>query len=178
MCKVKGFLCVFSLTLTASRGRRAPTKGSGTTERPVEQILARVYRAHQMIMYNACHWLIVGRSERCEKPCINDFCGIHRAPLRRRPGTEPKPCRKCGRGTKSETQLCSKPCRSDHAKKDLQRTEAKVRRLHPVVMQELLLAARRLSDCVQVRQTFGYGILIELTDVRLGYTKPIRQTFD
>ena len=103
-----------------------------------------VYRAHQMVMCNACCWLIVGRSERCEKPCINDFCGIHRAQLRRRPGTEPKPCRKCGRETKSETQLCSKPCRSDHAKKAFHRAEAKARRLQPVLMQELLLAAHRL----------------------------------
>ena len=35
------------------------------------------------------------------KPCINDLCGRHRAQLRCRPGTEPKPCRKCGKGIKS-----------------------------------------------------------------------------
>ena len=85
-----------------------------------------------MIMYNACRWLSVGRSERCEKPCLNDFCGIHRAQLGRRPETEPMPCRKCGRGTKSETQLFSKPFHSDHAKKALHRAEAKARRLHPL----------------------------------------------
>ena len=94
-------------------------------------------------MYNACRWPIVGRSEHCEKPCINDFCGIHRTQLRRRPGTEPMPCRKYGRDTKSETQLCSKPCHSDHAKKALHRAEAKVRRLHPVLNQKLLQAAHR-----------------------------------
>ena len=94
-----------------------------------------------IIMYNACRWLIVGCNERCKKPCVNDFCGIHRAQLCRQPGTEPKPFRKCGRGTKSETQLCSKHCRSNHAKKALHRAEAKARRLRPVLMQELLLEA-------------------------------------
>ena len=104
-------------------------------------------------IYNACRWLIVGRSERCEKPCINDFCGIHRAQLRRRPGTEPKPCSKCERGTKSETQLCSKSCRSDHAKKAFHRAEAKNRRLHPVLMQELLLAAHLLLPFIALRSS-------------------------
>ena len=154
MCKVKGLLCGFALTLIASMGRRATTNAPDTNERLVEQMLARGipswtnahpgYIVHtSMVMYSACRWLIVGHSEHCEKPCINDFCGIHRAQIRRRPGTEPKPCRKCGRGTKSETQLCSKPCQSDHAKKALHRAEAKARRLHPLLMQELLLAAHR-----------------------------------
>ena len=96
-----------------------------------------------MNTYNACHWLIVGRSEHCGKPCINDLCGIHRAQLCRRPGTEPHSCRWCGRGTKSETQLCSRVCRSAHVKKALHRAEAKARRLHPALMHELLLAAHR-----------------------------------
>ena len=127
-----------------------------------------------MTMYNACRWLIVGRSERCEKQSINDFCGIHRAQLRLRPGTEPKPCRECGRGTKSETQLCSKPCRSDHTKKALHRAETKARRLHPVLMQELLLTAhqQQLLPFIGLRSSqtvIGYGILIELS---------IGQTFD
>ena len=133
------------------QGQAAPTKGPGTTERPVEQYSPGVYPVEQIlawgiscILYNACCWLIVGHSERCEKPCINEFCSIHRAQLCRRPRTELKPCRKCGRGTKSETQLCSKPCRSDHAKKALHRAEAKARRIHPMLMQKLLLAAHRL----------------------------------
>ena len=117
-----------------------------------------------MIMYNTFRWLIVGRSQRCEKPCINDFWGIHRAHLRRRPGTKPKPCRKCGRGTKSETQLCSKSCRSDHAKKALHRAETKARRLHPVLMQELLLAAHR-------QQVLPFiGLRSSQTDIWLRYT--------
>ena len=124
-------------------GRRAPTKGPGRTECLVEHAYPGYIVHTSMIIYNARRWLIVGRSEHYEKQCINDFCGIHRAQLRRRLGTEPKPCRKCGRGTKSETQLCSKPCRSDHAKKALHRAEAKARRLHPVLMQELLLASQR-----------------------------------
>ena len=87
-----------------------------------------------MIMYNTCRWLIVGRSERCEKQCINDFCGIHRAatpPARDRAQT----LQEMQKGTKSEIQLCSKPCRSDHAKKALHRAETKARRLNPVLMQ-------------------------------------------
>ena len=74
---------------------------------------------------------------------LKNLCGIHRAQLRRRPGTEPRPCRKCNRGSKSETQLCSRGCGADNAKKALHRAEAKARRLHPARMHELLLAAHR-----------------------------------
>ena len=91
-----------------------------------------------MVEYNQCKWLIVGRSEHCGKRCIYDLCGIHRAQLRRKPGSEPHPCRRCGRVTKAESWLCRKQCGVDNAQKALHRAEARAKRLHPALMHELL----------------------------------------
>ena len=56
---------------------------------------------------------------------------------------EPKPCRKCGNGRRSETVLCQ-GCGSDHAKHALYRAERVARHMHPVVMHELLGLAKRM----------------------------------
>ena len=61
----------------------------------------------------------MGRSEHCRKRCIYDLCGIHRSQLRRMPGSEAHPYRRCGRGTKAESWLCSKQCGVDNAQKAL-----------------------------------------------------------
>ena len=45
-------------------------------------------------------WLAFGSFERCGRRCVFDFCSVHRTRLRRKPGTEPHPCRRCERGTK------------------------------------------------------------------------------
>ena len=46
----------------------------------------------RMVEYNRCDWLIIGRTERCGKPCDNRLCGLHQSRLRRKPGSEPHPC--------------------------------------------------------------------------------------
>ena len=97
--------------------------------------------------FNHCEWLIVGRTERCGKQCVNEYCRTHRAQLKRKPGSIPQPCRECGKGTKSETYLCSTACGSDRVKKTLYRVEVKTRRLHKVLMEELSLSASRQREC-------------------------------
>ena len=95
-----------------------------------------------LIGYNKCEWLTVGNLDRCGASCVNRLCGAHRARLRRSKGSEPKPCRRCGRGTKSETVLCSKECGSDRGKKALKRAEAPARRAYARVLDELLRLAK------------------------------------
>ena len=100
-----------------------------------------------MIEYNRCEWLVVGRTERCGKQCVNNLCGVHRAQLRRKPGSEPQPCRQCGKGTKAESQLCSKACGADRTQKTLHRAEAQAKRLHSALMYELLMMAQKQRAC-------------------------------
>ena len=88
-----------------------------------------------------CYWLIVGHAEHCGKPCVNRLCGLHRGRLRRKPGSEPQPCRRCGKGTKAETQLCSKECGADRGQEALHRVEVRAKRIYPTVMHELLRTA-------------------------------------
>ena len=99
------------------------------------------YANDSMIEYNWCDWLIIGRAERCGKQCVNKQCGLHR--LRRKPGSEPHPCRRCGKGTQGETRLCSKECGADRGQKALHRVEARAKRIYPAVMHELLRMAER-----------------------------------
>ena len=94
-----------------------------------------------MVEYNRCEWLIVGSTERCNKRCINILCGRHRGQIRRKPNSEPHPCRKCSIGTQSETRLCSKQCGADRAQKALHRAEARAKRNFPLVMNELVSLA-------------------------------------
>ena len=86
---------------------------------------------------NKCSWLVVASSERCGRRCKDRLCFIHRAQLRKKPGTEPHPCRMCGKGTKGESRLCSKACGSDRVKKALRSAEVKARRNYPKVIHEL-----------------------------------------
>ena len=101
-----------------------------------------------MVEYNSCEWLVVKKVERCGNRCKGRICGIHMAQLRRKPGTEPRPCRVCGRGTKSETQRCSKACGMDRVRYCLLHAEVRRNRIFPRVMNELLCMAeqqRRLA---------------------------------
>ena len=91
-----------------------------------------------MAGYNKCTWLSVGRAERCGSRCKNTLCGIHRSMQKHRKIEEAHLCRKCGKGTKAESRLCSKACGSDRVKKTLHRAEARARRTHKVLMNELL----------------------------------------
>ena len=66
---------------------------------PIRQMLDLSIKTME---YNRCEWLVVGSTERCGKRCFNNFCGVHRAQLRKKHVSEPQPCRKCGKGTKAE----------------------------------------------------------------------------
>ena len=56
---------------------------------------------------NNCEWIDIGSTEHYEHTCINTFCKIHLAHLRKNLGT--KPCKVCGVGVKNKNMLC-KPC--------------------------------------------------------------------
>ena len=99
-----------------------------------------------MIGYNTCQWQVVGSTGLCRKQCVYDLCSIHRAQLRKTPGTEPHPCQRCGKGTKSESWLCSKICSSDRAQKALARAEARAKRLHIACMWELTSVWRKGNE--------------------------------
>ena len=94
-----------------------------------------------MVEYNRCEWLFVGSTERCYKRCVNTLCGRHRGQIRTKPNSEPHPCRKCKKGTQSETRLCSKKCGADRVQKALNRVEVRARRNFPLVMDELIYLA-------------------------------------
>ena len=95
-----------------------------------------------MAHYNACEWLVVHKLENCGNRCRGRLCGVHLAQLRKKPGTEPRPCRVCGRGTKSKSQLCGKVCGQDRVQKALRWAETRAKRLFPGVMNELLHMAQ------------------------------------
>ena len=93
--------------------------------------------------HDSCAWLVVGRVGRCGTSCLDTFCKVHLAQLRKKPGSEPRPCCVCGRGTKAETQRCSKACGADRTRYYLTQAEAHAKRLFPAVMHELLRMAER-----------------------------------
>jgi len=99
-----------------------------------------------MAEYKKREWLIVGNTERCGKRCVNNLGGIHRAQLRRRPGSKPHPCRRCDRGTKSESWLWRKDCGADRVQKSFKMPEVRAKRNHGLVMDELLAMARRQRE--------------------------------
>ena len=49
------------------------------------------------MIYNKCHWLIIGSTETRNKQCFREYCRIHNARLKVSPST--KPCIKCSKGT-------------------------------------------------------------------------------
>ena len=96
----------------------------------------------EMVTYNTCEWLVVQKPTRCGKPCKGRLCGVHLAQLRKTK-REPRPCRICGKGTKAETQRCSRACGTDNIRHYLIRLEGISRRQFSLVMEELLLKAWR-----------------------------------
>jgi hypothetical protein len=52
-----------------------------------------------------CNWLVKGTQEYCKNPTKKPFCGRHAFALRRG-ASLPIPCKSCGSGTNSVTQLC------------------------------------------------------------------------
>ena len=98
-----------------------------------------------MVERNNCEWLLVGSLKRCNKRCIDSiYCTRHRSQLIIKPSY---PCRKCSRGTQSESRLCSKKCGQDNAKKALRSAESKAKRNFSKVMSELIMLANLKRRC-------------------------------
>jgi hypothetical protein len=53
-----------------------------------------------------CQWLIKSTREYCPRPTKNNYCGQHAFTINQRGSKAPTPCKECGRGTNSNTQLC------------------------------------------------------------------------
>ena len=86
-----------------------------------------------------CSWLKVGAiGETYVKRCTGEFCKLHSYRMRG-DSILPKPCRKCGRATQSEPQLCTS-CGATVAKINMTRTEKKARKFYKRVLAELIKA--------------------------------------
>ena len=133
--------------LPGPRGGPPPSRPGPDTskwpqaQRPFEERRRICYANDSMVEYNRCDWLIIGRAERCGKPCVNRLCGLHPSRLQRKPMSKPHPCQQCGKGTQGETRLCSKECGAERGQKALHRVEARAKRIYPTVMHELLRMA-------------------------------------
>ena len=79
--------------------------------------------------------LLIGSLNHCGKSCLGEYCKLHLARMRRESLTS-IPCRRCGKGTQSVTYLCGL-CWADRAQKYLVRAEARARRIHRLVMDEI-----------------------------------------
>ena len=66
------------------------------------------YRTNQKDSKMPCKWLVKGTKEYCKHSTKNKYCGKHAYALRKGT-TSPTPCKKCGNGTNSITELCI-PC--------------------------------------------------------------------
>ncbi|RHZ82148.1 hypothetical protein Glove_114g102 [Diversispora epigaea] len=55
-----------------------------------------------------CNWLLVGEVRFCKNPARGEYCASHAYKIRKGL-TVSQPCKGCGRGTKSNIQLCV-PC--------------------------------------------------------------------
>ena len=53
---------------------------------------------------DTCKWLLLGSTQYCGKSCMEQYCKIHLARLRKGPGT--RECRGCGKGVKTNLSLC------------------------------------------------------------------------
>ena len=99
-----------------------------------EEMCLSLYIHRTMRGTQICRWLKVGAiGETCGKRCMVDFCKPHS--YRMRGGSIlPKPCRKCGRDTQSEPQLCTS-CGATVAKINMRRTEKQARKFTSVFWQ-------------------------------------------
>ena len=84
---------------------------------------------------NNCSWLLNGRFEYCDKPCVNELCKQHRAQIFRGQN-KTYPCRKCARGVISESRLCPR-CGASRVQHKLVSTEKKAHRAFAKVLVEL-----------------------------------------
>ena len=87
---------------------------------------------------NKCQWLTVGKTTKCNKKCVNNdnYCRNHRMRIKYS-GTEPYPCRKCGKGTKSETRLCYNKCGGKRVKRKYKKIEKTTRSRSTQILDQL-----------------------------------------
>ena len=96
--------------------------------------------------HKLCKWLLVGRITACGRSCMFEHCKHHRAQLRKG-SKEPNPCRGCGVGTQSDSQLC-RPCGSDRVQHKLQYKERQARIYFGKVIEELI--SREVSNILPI----------------------------
>ena len=86
---------------------------------------------------NQCKWLTVGKTTQCNTKCVAEYCGTHLF-IMRKTGTEPCPCRKCGKGTKAKAKLCcSKECGGKQASQKYIEINKTAKRRYKKVLKQL-----------------------------------------
>ncbi len=83
-----------------------------------------------------CAWQNVGEMKICGERCIQEYCKVHLARIRK--GRKiPVPCRSCGCGVQSEIQLC-RNCGRDRIRSKHITLEKRAKEHYVLVMQQLL----------------------------------------
>ena len=85
--------------------------------------------------YNQSCWLTIARLTKCGKNCMFEHCRHHRA-LLKKGSNAPNPCRKCGVGVQTESQLC-KACGSNRVYQKLVYKERRARIIFTRVLAQL-----------------------------------------
>ena len=98
---------------------------------------------------NQCRWLMIGRIDSCGKNCVYKHCRQHRAQLRKIT-VEPKPCRKCGVGTQSESRLC-KSCGANRVQHKRVYKEHQASLICAVVLYQLKGSYHQLNTYLPLR---------------------------
>ena len=102
-----------------------------------EEMCLSLYTHRTMRGTQNCSWLkVVIICEPCGKQCMGEFCKLHSYRIRV-DSILSKPCRKCGRATQSEPQLCTS-CGTTVAKINIRRTKKKARTFNKWVLAELV----------------------------------------
>ena len=90
-----------------------------------------------MIEKNNCIWLRISSTIYCNRFCYGIYCSSHSSVIRRFGRAVPVPCRLCGSGTKSATQLCVGFGAKIVAQK-LIRVEQRAKKNFPCVLKQLV----------------------------------------
>ena len=99
--------------------------------------IPEIFQLHIMKGHNACVWLRVAEVRICGRSCLQTYCKVHLAIIRK--GREiPVPCRICGSGVQSDIELC-RACGRDKIRQRHIRMEKIAKQWFKYVMKELLM---------------------------------------
>ena len=106
---------------------------------PIRHIYCYVYTYGKQIAmkgHNLCAWIKVGETAICGKSCCGTYCKIHLSKIRKFHKI-PVRCRSCGKGVKSDIQLC-RACGREKIRYRQKALEKSVRAQFNLVLEQLL----------------------------------------